>query len=372
LAAENQSLTPAEQLENAGRKDRLFKLIESGECILMAGAGCSGDLYPTWMDLMNLLTKEARLEQSDFPEYKEPEYDYLSYADKFKAAIGNKYHNVIYREYKCKEPSHKTFHETLVSLPFRGITTTNYDEVLEYAIAAVTRRPGEAVWIGRDQEEAKISAFLASLNDRRPVTKVFHIHGINHSKESIILCGQEYHEKYGFSYKVLSSTMFQDIQGGIITEQQFEALVSKHGLKWTTHRKILWALLATRRILFLGFSLSDPYFNKMLEYVSDDLHTYNQDNHFIALRITSESKDRDLKRAKELKRKYGVETVFFEDNDSYQGLERFIEEISQTIEGTRPSKTLDHDAPKIPTKATADLVNLLMKNSLERHNNDQD
>ena len=37
---------------------------------------------------------------------------------------------------------------------------------------------------------------------------------------------------------------------------------------WTLHRKLLWAVLATRRVVFIGFSMEDPYFDNMLETVS--------------------------------------------------------------------------------------------------------
>lgn len=341
----------------------------------MAGAGCSGDLYAGWRELMGLLTDEARLVDPNFPPFDEKLYDYLSYADKFKITIGTKYHNVIFTEYGRSVP-HLKHHETLVSLPFKGITTTNYDEVLERAIIAVTRKPASSVWISNDVEEAKIAQFLASLNNRDPLDQVFHIHGISHAKTSIILCGEEYRDKYGFSDKQLPSTLFQEIKEGNINEKQFEELVRKHGLKWTTHRKILWSLLATRRVLFIGFSFSDPYFKRMLEYVSEDLHTYNLANHYLVLRVTASSKDRDFLRARELKRKYGVETVFFGDEEgSYKGLEQFIEEMGQRIGSVKPAQPVQVDTPlQVDTPQVAaldpDLTARLMKISRGRHNNE--
>ena len=85
--------------------------------------------------------------------------------------------------------------------------------------------------------------------------------------------------------------------------------------RWTFHRKLLWAVLATRRVVFVGFSMEDPYFNKMLEIVSADLWDWDKSIHFAIMGISAEDREdiQDSKdKADRLKSKYGIDTVFYE------------------------------------------------------------
>jgi hypothetical protein len=48
----------------------------------------------------------------------------------------------------------------------------------------------------------------------------------------------------------------------------------------TLPRKIIWTLLATRPVLFVGFSMTDPFFNKTLELVKHDFILTDEPAHF--------------------------------------------------------------------------------------------
>jgi len=48
----------------------------------------------------------------------------------------------------------------------------------------------------------------------------------------------------------------------------------------TLPRKIIWTLLATRPILFVGFSMSDPFFSKTLDLVRRDFILTDEPAHF--------------------------------------------------------------------------------------------
>jgi hypothetical protein len=55
--------------ENIEKKEKLYKLLLSGEGILMAGAGCTASIYPDWEGFINLLYQEALQVKSDFQAF---------------------------------------------------------------------------------------------------------------------------------------------------------------------------------------------------------------------------------------------------------------------------------------------------------------
>lgn len=329
--------TPEEIYENEQKRAALIKLLLSGEGILMAGAGCSASIYPNWEKFIELLCEASRQKKEDFPAFNPQTDDLLSFAENVKKCIGDElYYSLIFRTFREKEKTHERFHEVLCRLLVRnrlkGITTTNYDLVLENALVAVTRKRAFPIYINSSIEPARIFEFLLSLNGGLIPQRIFHIHGVCDQPDSIILSQLEYEEKYGFKQRKPPNTIFEAVREGTMNENEFSDLLNSYGFIWTRHYKILWSLFATRRLIFLGFSLTDPYFNKMLEFVSKDLHTYGYEQHFFVLRISSlEEKERAKTRAKELKESYGIETILFEENKSNKGLENFIFEIERAV-----------------------------------------
>ena len=134
--------TPEERDENEERKRELIDLIASGEAILIVGAGSSARVgYVTWEGLMQELEGLANRcgEGLDQTRKNDP----LEYVEDIKLHIRDKtsnlrrYHDFLYRLFERKSPPCDDFHKMLVSLPFRGILTTNYDTVLEAALGAI-------------------------------------------------------------------------------------------------------------------------------------------------------------------------------------------------------------------------------------------
>lgn len=344
----------------------------------MAGAGCSATLYPDWLSLIHLLYEEARQFQPHFAAYDKEKDNYLTYADRLKECMGaDRFYNIVYQCFKPKPPGEKRFekfHQVLCRLleenKLKGITTTNYDPVFEDALSSITGRNEGAVRIDKTIAPAKIFEFLFSLNKGEVPKRILHLHGVYDERDSIILSGLEYQEKYGFKLGKPASTLYQKMQAGI-TEVEFTTLLSEFGMTWTQHRKILWSLFATRRLIFMGFSFTDPYFNQMLESVSNDLHTYGYDNHFLVLRIKADTdKEKAFNRAKMLKRDYGIETVFFEDDESGEGLSNLIFELESQLNGkkTEPVPEEKVETTTVASCKTADpnLNQRLIKLSRQR------
>ena len=327
--------TPEERDENEERKRELIDLVASGEAVLMVGAGSSARVrYVTWDGLIAELESLADgcgegLDQ----RHKGDPLKYLAYAEDIKSHISNKtgnlnrYHNLLYELFKSKSPSFDDFHRILVSLPFRGILTTNYDTVLEAALGDIEPRFAYDNWLVVDENSAgRVHEFLMVMNnDKRITRRIAHLHGRFDLANSIILSIEDYKRAYGLN----------------LTNEK-----SQEENEWKLRFRLLWAVLATRRVVFVGFSMEDPYFEEMLKIVSEDLWTWNKSTHFAIMSISSKDADISKSNAERLNNKYGVSTVFYENPDnSHQGLNQIIDEI--------------HEACTISSQPTEDQVDWL-------------
>ena len=327
--------TPEERNENAERKRELIDLVVSGEAVLIVGAGSSARVgYVTWDRLLEELEKLADqcgfgFETNEGKRREKP----LEYAEDIKSHIEKtddigKYYDLLYELFQPNAQGHDEFHRLLVDLPFRGILTTNYDTVLEKALLGKkneAEREGRQICpidesplvIGPDPPRLVHEFLLARNNDPHIPQRIAHLHGIYRYRESIILSVDDYIKNYGLRVE------------------------RKREDKWTLHRKLLWAVLATRRVVFVGFSMEDPYFNKMLEIVIADLWGWNKSIHFAVMGISTDNIEdaKDSKdKAERLKGRYGVDTVFYEVfKDSHQRLEDLFAEIIGQYESRRRS-----------------------------------
>ena len=355
--------TPEEHDENEERKRELIELVASGEAILIVGAGSSARVgYVTWEELLKELEDLAN-ECGDGLN-QERKSDDLAYTEDIKSHIHDKtgslrrYHDFLYESFKRKSPPFDDFHKMLVSLPFRGILTTNYDTVLEAALGTVDPESASDNSLVIDEGSgARIhESLMAMNNDKRMIRRIAHLHGTFNPADSIILSIEDYKEAYG-----LNPT----------DEEDQEKNESK--LRF----RLLWAVLATRRVVFVGFSMDDPYLNKILQTVSEDLWTWNKSTHFAIMSISSKNPEdaEDSKdKAERLNSKYGVSTIFYEDSDnSHQGLSHIITEIyvecgveqQSTIMPQNLSYDEDRSEGKEPetTSRSRDILNWLKRES---------
>jgi len=335
-------LSPPEIEDNENNKLKLFDLLASGEGILMAGAGLSACMYPPWDQLIQLMYEEAKEVSEEFKPFDDKKDDYLDYCDRIKNCIGpDAYYDFIY---KCYSPSvddyYRDFHRTLARLLLDGklkaITTTNYDEILDSALSSYTHLSNSTVYINKTIAPAMVFDFLRSLNSKEIIKRVLHFHGIYSERGSIILSKSEYEGFYGFNLENPGSSLYEALKDPALKEENIAQLLNQHGMNWPLHRKILWSFFATRRMIFMGFSLTDPFFRRMLEHVRNDLHTNGYDNHFLIVRLANATeKVKALSAAKEFRKKYGIVSIYFEENDRMTGLEDFISQMEGN--GAAPS-----------------------------------
>ena len=324
--------TPEERDENEERKRELIELVASGEAVLIVGAGSSARVgYVTWEELLEELESLANRCGAGLDQTRKG--DELEYAEDIKSHIRDKtedlgrYYALLQNLFSPKDPSFEDFHRKLVSLPFRGILTTNYDTVLEAALGNIEPRFAYDNWLVIDENSAgRVNEFLMAMNnDKRMIRRIAHLHGKSDSPSSVILSIEDYYGAYGL--RLAANHVQRDSE-------------------WTLHRKLLWAMLATRRVVFIGFSMNDPYFKKMLETVSADLWRWDKSIHFAIMSISSDGAEDTKARAEELKLEYSVGTVFYEDPDNlHQGLDQIVDEI--------------HEACTVRSQPTTDQVDWL-------------
>ena len=201
--------------------------------------------------------------------------------------------------------------------------------MLEAALSEIEHESASDNSLVIDERSAgRVHEFLMAMNnDKRMTRRIAHLHGTFNPADSIILSIEGYKDAYG-----LDPTGEED-------EQKNESKL---------RFRLLWAVLATRRVVFVGFSMDDPYLNKILETVSEDLWTWNKSTHFAIMSISSENAEdsNSKEKSERLNNKYGVGTVFYEDSDnSHQGLEQIIDDI--------------HEACEVKDQPTADQVDWL-------------
>ena len=113
----------------------------------------------------------------------------------------------------------------------------------------------------------RVHEFLMAMNnDKRMTRRIAHLHGKFEPASSVILGIEDYRNAYGLNLAAENSPPENE------SKLRF---------------RLLWAVLATRRVVFIGFSMNDPYFNKMLETVSGDLWRWDQSIHFAIMSISS-------------------------------------------------------------------------------------
>ena len=207
LMNDRELFTSEELKENEERKRELIELVASGEAVLVVGAGSS--MRAGYVSLANLLEKLENLAQkfgNGFePDTEKREDTPLAYAENIQSYIRDKtgdldrYNALIYDLFKTKTSSVGDFHKTLVSLPFRGILTTNYDTVLEAALGAVEPKFAfDNSLVIQEQSAGRVDEFLMAMNnDSKVPRRIAHLHGKFDLSSSTILSTHDYKQAYG-------------------------------------------------------------------------------------------------------------------------------------------------------------------------------
>lgn len=240
---------------------RLVALLKGSRPLLLAGAGASAVMgYPSWGELVSQLAAKfaPTLALSD---------DYLADVDKIldeavAADRAEEYFKHLDQTFCVDGARHRDlrFHRQLISLGFCGLITTNFDPTLEEASVNEYSESGRVHHCDpvdlRSDRSYQVYAFLRSLGESPQHQRVLHLHGFHTLPKRLILGARDYADAYGHD------------------------LSAPDGALRTLPRKIIWALLATRPVLFVGFSMRDPFFRKTVDLVRKDFILTDEPAHF--------------------------------------------------------------------------------------------
>lgn len=207
----------------------LIQALESGKCVLLAGAGVSRRCLaknrqplPAWQDLLALITSWAKknktLAVSTAKELQKllRRNEYALVAEELIETIGaSVIHDFLVEVFDPDGIIPARLHELLVATPFRFIITTNYDNLLERAFVNVQNRHVERVCV---DELDRLKKILGSSD------VILKLHGDLERPESIILGQRQY----------------------------------QHLLQNKEYSTVIDGVFAENSILMIGYGLNDP------------------------------------------------------------------------------------------------------------------
>ena len=308
--------------KNEKAKQELISILRGRQAILFAGAGCSKVAgYPLWDELLDSMRDEL------IPSLEKPsDMDNMVFADRIKEQMIHEGHKKEYEKYleRTFQPqsskNHSNFHCALVKLGFSGIVTTNYDIILETAVGEAFT--DDSYWRCNPidlcllDKPYRVFDFIRKLSPSNDHCHILHIHGFYDNSEYIILTASDYRKAYG-----------EQING--------EINASRNRVLDTFHRKVIWSLLVTHPIVFVGFSMDDEFFMKMLGIVRED---FGLDNEHVYYSMMGYENDEDRERSARILKHKGVLPIFYYapklpslQKVDHSGLERLIFELASIV-----------------------------------------
>src|SRR3954464_8838697 len=208
----------------------LVRHLNEGRCVLFVGAGLSAQAkLPSWGKLLGDLVQQVGADEPEEDSTAELKKlleagRFLDVADECKERLGAGYAEFLSRALQVGAGPVPEAHPWVMQLPFAAWITTNYDKLLEQAHFQV--RGG----VPKTLTHLDADTFGTLLFDGAPF--VLKAHGDVDKPESLIFTTRDYREI-------------------IHSNPAFQAVFS--------------AILLTRAVLFVGYSLNDPDFRLLLD-----------------------------------------------------------------------------------------------------------
>lgn len=200
--------------------------------IFFVGAGLSMPLFPSWTSFLKQLVNDTdskgklQFDKKELLEKLENGTNFLEIADCCAEAIGKSEYRETIEKHFNKEFTYEEIpdaYKSLLTLQFKSIITTNYDRIPEIG--------GRGIFSCYTNKN--ISESLKAIEKGKKI--VLKIHGDILNQDSIIL-----------------------------TETDFKAIIHNSPAVQSSLR----SLFSTSTICFLGFGMSDPHFNLILDFLS--------------------------------------------------------------------------------------------------------
>ena len=289
----------------------LIEKVSQDECCAFVGAGPSIYAgYPSWTNLIAKLELAAK----PLPSYVpcDPKLTPWQKGDWFRNVLGED--NYFSELMKLLDPSSKEdyrpVHEVIMSLPFHGFITTNYDMCLENSVKIIHKQVETRWWPELD------TSWLRNGD-------VFHIHGVYDNSipatiRSLILTENDYHRAYeeSNSLQVFLENLFQ-----------------------------------FHTVVFMGFSFEDDFFVKAVENSRINLRQRTEFESINGIGIRKEvqrfiliHEDDDSLRLDRMKALEIRPIIYSGDKDRHHGLQELLQKIQLRTTGfttSRPKASTD-------------------------------
>ncbi|HTE45275.1 MAG TPA: SIR2 family protein [Gemmatimonadaceae bacterium] len=282
----------------------LERLVQSGDALAMIGAGCSARMgYPAWGALLNhmhdrLSQRHGEGAQSGRESLRRHD-DMLWRAEEYRRLLGPDYGQLLTEQFSCELAIDDCIKD-IVALPFRHMLTTNYDTSLERAHSQVRTEELHRVDWG---DEPAVLEFLYRFFDPSYGRQYVYLHGRINNLDNVVFTDDDYTTRYLRS------------EGTV---------------------KRLFALFALQKMVFFGFSLTDPDLMAILRQVNVAVG-FTEPRH-VALVGLDGTEDREIHRGRLIK-KFGINPVFYDRRDNHIELAVFarsLVECCSRTDGVRP------------------------------------
>jgi SIR2-like protein/CHAT domain-containing protein len=208
----------------------LVRHLNEKRCVIFVGAGLSAQAQlPSWSKLLDQLVTQVGADDQDEDSTAELKKlldagRYLDVADECKEQLGAGYAEFLSKALQIGTGPVPEAHRLVMQLPFAAWITTNYDKLLEQAHFQVRGS------VPKTLTHLDADTFGTLLFDGAPF--ILKAHGDVDKPESLIFTTRDYREI-------------------IHSNPAFQAVFS--------------AILLTRAVLFVGYSLNDPDFRLLLD-----------------------------------------------------------------------------------------------------------
>lgn len=267
--------------------------------IFFVGAGLSMPLFPSWAAFLKQLVIDTdskgklQFDKKELLDKIENGTNFLEIADYCAEAIGKgEYREIIEKNFdkEFKFEDIPEAYQTLMSLQFKSIITTNYDRIPE-----IGGRGNYSCYTNKN-----ISESLKAIEKGKKI--ILKIHGDILNQESIIL-----------------------------TETDFKSIIHNNPAVQNGLRSIF----TTSTICFLGFGLSDPHFNLILDFLSS-INNGQTIMHYAFL--TSKTKFE----INSIERKNGLRVIEYEpSNNQHPEVVDFLKQLKGIEIPVNPSTIID-------------------------------
>jgi len=263
----------------------LIESARNGRLVFFVGAGFSKDFgYPDWKGLVEIMLNKIIKDDPNYKPFldllnngKMEVLDILEHIKKEKRII----RDTIYEEFKF-DTSKKALldkHKKLISIS-RKIITTNYDQLLENAADGTIQK---VVYTN-----SHLIAQISNLD-----SFILKIHGDHEEADKCILLKEDYEKLYNSDNSAL---------------EQFKNIITNN------------------TVLFIGFSLSDPYISHLFGYINKLYEGYQEKNYILTINNEDFSE-------------YNVTNIKLE---TYDDIVPFLEALSEEVKKKDEESNFDN------------------------------